>query len=326
MVGTERIDLDKPIWDQNTFIGRLRYYTWVTDPRLSFHSKESLLEAKTLITQYRNGKEPSGTTADQVRQAQRMYLSAFHPDTGELQNVIGRMSFYVPGGMILIGAMVTFYKSTPAVIFWQWANQSFNALVNYTNRNAESEITPKRIGIAYVSATGSALVTALGLKAYLATRASPLMQRFVPFAAVAAANMVNIPLMRQSELIDGVAVYDEQNKKVTDSRYAAVKGISLVTFSRILMASPGMLLLPIGMERLEKTAWMKRYRFVNAPLQVLLSGITLLFMVPIGCALFNQRCSVPTSRLASMDRKDFKYLEYQYGAPLPHTVFFNKGL
>ena len=128
----------------------------------------------------------------------KLYASAFHPDSGDLQNVFGRMSFQTPGGMFITGAMLNFYKSVPQVVFWQWFNQSFNALVNYTNRNASAPTNTSQLATAYFSATFSALGTAVGLKAALAKSSSPLLKRFVPFAAVAAANCVNIPLMRRS--------------------------------------------------------------------------------------------------------------------------------
>ena len=50
---SQRLDLDSPIWDQNTFMGRLKYFAWVTDPRLSFCSTTKLIEAKNLLHKYR---------------------------------------------------------------------------------------------------------------------------------------------------------------------------------------------------------------------------------------------------------------------------------
>jgi len=288
----ERIDLTKPKWDQSTFYGRFKHFIWVTDPRSCLSSTETLLESEKLIQSYKSHQEPPGTTDEQIWHARQLYESAFHPDSGELQNFIGRMSFQVPGGMLITGCMLQFYKTVPAVIFWQWVNQSFNALVNYTNRNAKSEVSPTQLGVAYVSATTSALVTALGLKKFLEKRAGSLLQRYVPFAAVAAANCVNIPLMRQSELINGIEVFDENGNHVPESRLTAAKGITQVVFSRIVMAAPGMTILPLVMLRLEKLRWMQRVKFLHAPLQVLMVGAFLTFMTPFSCAFFPQRCSL----------------------------------
>lgn len=322
-----RLDIDSPPWDQSTFLGRLKYFFWITDSRTIIVPNRKLDEAKQLVDQYRNGSEPPGTTDDQVWYAKKLVLSAFHPDSGERQNVIGRMSCQVPGGMIITGCLLQFYRTNVAVIFWQWVNQSFNALVNYTNRNAKSDITNKQILTAYVSATTCAVITAVGLKRILSLKTkSVLLQRFVPFAAVASANMVNIPLMRQSEVANGIACFDEHDNKVTESRYAACKGISQVVFSRITMAAPGMMLTPVIVQRLEKLALYKKYPSVGVVVQTAICGAFLVFMTPTACALFPQRCSIPTDRLGLLDSKNYEELKSKYGTDIPKQLYFNKGL
>lgn len=267
------------------------------------------------------GLVPPGTQMEQLLYAKKLYDSAFHPDTGEKMNVIGRMSFQVPGGMLITGFMLQFYRTMPAVIFWQWVNQSFNALVNYTNRNAASPTSVRQMALSYFTATTTAVATAVGMNMWT-KRAPPLVGRWVPFAAVAAANCVNIPMMRQQELIQGICVKDRNQNELGHSQRAAAVGIAQVVISRITMAAPGMILLPVIMERLERLHLMKKVKVMHAPLQVLLCGCFLLFMVPVACGLFPQECELSVSYLEPELRDTIKA---KYGEQVLF-VYFNKGL
>uniref|UniRef100_A0A4W2FSB4 Sideroflexin 2 n=1 Tax=Bos indicus x Bos taurus TaxID=30522 RepID=A0A4W2FSB4_BOBOX len=138
-------NIDAPRWDQCTFLGRVKHFFNITDPRTVLVPERELDWAKVMVEQSRMGTVPPGTQVEQLFYAKKLYDSAFHPDTGHKMNVIGRMSFQVPGGMIITGFMLQFYRTMPAVIFWQWVNQSFNALVNYTNRNAASPTSVREL-------------------------------------------------------------------------------------------------------------------------------------------------------------------------------------
>ncbi|XP_072883019.1 sideroflexin-2 isoform X3 [Hemitrygon akajei] len=266
-VDLTKFNIDAPRWDQSTFVGRLKTLLHITDPRTVVLSNARLDKAKDLVDRCRAGTLPPGTTEEQLLYAKKLYDSAFHPDSGERMNLIGRMSFQVPGGMAITGFMLQFYRTVPAVVFWQWVNQSFNALVNYTNRNAASPISAK-------------------------------------------------------EIINGITVTDENENKLGESRIAAVKGITQVVISRVTMAAPGMIILPIIMEKLEKYPFMQRIKFLHAPLQVTLVGCFLIFMVPAACSLFPQRCCMPTSKLDPELRDS---IATKYGDKVKY-VYFNKGL
>jgi len=315
-----RLNLDQPRWVQDTFAGRAYHFFNVTWPGNLLATSEQLEAAKKLVQEYRLGAEPIGTTDDDVWMAKKLYDSAYHPDTGEKQLLIGRMSAQVPMNMTITGAMMTFYRTTPAVVFWQWINQTFNAIVNYTNRSGDKPISQKTLLQAYLGATGGALTVGLGLNA-LTKSLPPIVGRYVPFAAVAAANCINIPLMRQSEIFNGVPVTDENGNRIGTSAIAAKRAVQLTVISRVTMALPGMCITPVIMNYLDKKKFMKRMPWLASPIQIGLVGFILVFATPLCCAIFPQTSSLSLSSLEPELQEAI--MKENSGVT---TVYFNKGL
>lgn len=234
------------------------------------------------------------------------------------------MSAQVPCSLVITAGMLTFYRTKLGIISWQWMMQSYNAIVNYTNRSGDKPIPMERIAVSFTIATSTATATALYLNSLAKKRAaSPLIGRLVPFAAVFVANCINIPFMRSSELQHGIQLYDDNNEKVGLSQYAASLAVAKVIFSRKCLRAVAMVLPPVIMHTLEKRVPIIRTnRFINFGIQLAFIGTSLVVATPLSCAIYPQKCEIKVEQLEFSTQRDLAEKGYSPN----DVVFYNKGL
>ena len=155
-------------FDQSTFLGRFSRMILACDPRLLTYSSEEIQRCKEMVLNHVSlqANLPQGVSKQEMNhslwEALRISSSSLHPDTGDTIPQPFRMSGYVPYNGPICVAMVA-STSTPTLLFWSFVNQSQNALVNYFNRNASSEMDNSTLLKSYSAAVASALTVAFGL-------------------------------------------------------------------------------------------------------------------------------------------------------------------
>uniref|UniRef100_A0A183FIK5 DUF2062 domain-containing protein n=1 Tax=Heligmosomoides polygyrus TaxID=6339 RepID=A0A183FIK5_HELPZ len=113
--------------------------------------------------------------------------------------------------------------------------------------------------VSYCFATSGAMAAALGGNHIIGRMKNPpkLVAALVPFIAVAAANAINIPMMRSNEFVVGIPVEDRKGEILGSSLKVPYTAIPLVTVSRIGMAIPAMVIGPAIFQKIMK---MRCYR------------------------------------------------------------------
>eukprot|EP01100_Stratorugosa_tubuloviscum_P015793 TRINITY_DN944_c1_g1_i1.p1 TRINITY_DN944_c1_g1~~TRINITY_DN944_c1_g1_i1.p1 ORF type:complete len:338 (+),score=154.73 TRINITY_DN944_c1_g1_i1:87-1100(+) len=321
--------LNKVRYDQSTFNGRLNHFLSMTDPRTlfpSFFFGMSLKESLKLLEDYKTNSLDSKITEEQLWLAKKIKDSTIHPDTGKTIPMPFRMSGYVPFGTPIVIGMLAPNQTLFTTIFWQWANQSQNALVNYCNGNASNPTPTNRLVEGYLGAIFSAVGLAVGLgeyikRAQLSASTKFFLQRFIPFPAVATANVCNVFLMRKNEITEGIHVKDEQGNLIGTSKLAAKSAVIETALTRAFLPAPVLLMPPILMTIIELTSFLNKFPKLRLPVNALVCCGSFGFALPIAISMFPQTSIIEVSKL----EPEFANQLDKNGKPIIY-LYYNKGL
>lgn len=312
-------------YDLNTYWGRVKHCAEISDPTMLLTTSADLDRARSLVSQYKNGLVKQMTP--ELWHAKKVLDSTVHPDTGEVVLLPFRMSCCVLSNLVVTAGMLTPNMGTFGTLFWQVANQSLNVAVNTSNANKSHPMTTRQLIQNYTVAVTASCSVAYGLNAIvprlksLSANTKMILGRLVPFAAVVSAGIVNVFLMRQEEIKKGITVFDKNGDEVGISKTAAKYAVGETAASRVINATPIMVIPPLILVRLQKGFLKGKGLGIQTLANLGLILSTSLVALPFALAIFPQYQAI-----------DVKHLEPTLAHKLDKngneisTVYFNRGI
>lgn len=235
----------------STFSGRLKYFMNVSDPKNFFYSDDYITEAIKTWRRYERKAETEGkgddkaimVTEDEKAEIKRgMDLAHSNAnDRDELVPRYFRMCGFVPINVPIVVFMLIAKPTFIGTAGIHFINQTYNAGLNYGNRNSSSRLTNQDLAKSYMAALTTSITIAIGLRALTlpVTRGATgaklvLLNAFVNGSANASANFVNTKCMRYKEIETGIDVFADEKltKKVGVSKIAGNQAVTETALTR----------------------------------------------------------------------------------------------
>ncbi|CCE63905.1 hypothetical protein TPHA_0G00690 [Tetrapisispora phaffii CBS 4417] len=317
------IALPESRFDQSTYWGRVRHCAQISDPSMLLTTEADLAKARSVVSDYRHGLLTSATPA--FWKAKKQLDSTVHPDTGETVFLPFRMSCNVISNLLVTAGMLTPGLGTAGTLFW--ANQSLNVAVNSATANKSDPMSTRQLVTNYTVAVSASCGVAVGLNRLvprlknITPNTRLVLGRLVPFAAVVSAGIVNVFLMRGNEIRNGISVFEQNGDEVGKSRKAALLAVGETALSRIINATPVMVLPPLVLLRLQKSVLKGKPVFAQNMANLGLVGVTLFSVLPFALAVFPQKQSIDVSKLESE-----LHGKKTHDGKKVSLVYFNRGI
>jgi hypothetical protein len=319
MAGMPQENLKMPKSDG--YWSRVARIASMLDPRMALARDSEIARADAICARYPHGVAPLSDVDERkaLAAARRLREATYHPDTNVPVFAPLRLSFMVPINLMLDTAMI--WAASRHSPVWsvgaQVANQTYNALHYYANRNATHVDSSAQRICAYALATTSSVGAALALQSFgpPGSRA----RLVAPWVAVCVANTLNLPTVRASEWLSGVQVYDPTDGAPCGlSRVCGAYAVSVCVLSRVMAATPTLVVPPLILNAIEARRGAPLPTAARVPLLLALIGCNMCCGVPLVFGVFAQTSTLPAELCeASVRRLD---------GTRPKEVCFNRGL
>lgn len=319
------IALPESRYDLSTYWGRVRHCIEIVDPTMLLTTQKDLEKAREIVSAYRHGNLKE--TTSEFWHAKKQLDSTVHPDNGETVLLPFRMSCNVLSNLVVTAGMLTPNLGTAGTLFWQWANQSLNVAVNSANANKSHPMSTQQLATNYAVAVSASCGVAVGLNKLvprlrnITPNTRLILGRLVPFAAVVTAGIVNVFLMRGNEIRKGISVFDSNGDEVGKSKKAAVLAVGETALSRVINATPVMVVPPLILVRLQRGLLKGKSFGVQTIASLGVIAGTAFVALPFALALFPQRQAIHLNKLEA----DLQGKKDNNGKNID-VVYFNRGM